>query len=426
MKKIIIISTVLITCIGAFALFSSGILALDKELTGDDATSVRPVKTMKIQETRAISSRSFPGVVKAASEAKIAFRVSGPIETFPVSTGQFLKKGALIARMDSRDYEIQIKRIKAGIREASAGLSAMKTGARDEDLKMLGAKLSSGKAQLEEARLAFERFSNLLQEKAVSQMKYDHAKASYEMAQAAVTATKQELAKATRGARQEKIEAMEAKISGLKASLRAARNALEDTTLTMPFDGYISGKYAENHETVKAGMPVVTCIDTSSMELTVGIPEDFAILENRFESFNCRFDTYPGETVTALLKQTGEKAGGYSKTYPLTVIMDVPDHLTLKAGMAATLSIGLKTDQTDPTFFLPVEAVFSDSGDQTFVWVIDPAASSTRKTRVSTGKLTGSQIEITDGLETGNVVATAGVHFLKEGQKVKIENWDTY
>lgn len=418
MKKLTLTTIGLLITTAAIGLFTYNINAAGQPEASPGKAAVRPVKTMTVTATQTNTSRTFPGTAKAASEAKIAFRVSGPIVEFDVTTGQYLKKGAVIARMDDRDYRVQISRIRAGIREARAGLVAMKKGARDEDLKMLRAKLTADQAQFEEAHLLYDRYAALLKEKAIANVKYDRAKAAHDMARAKADVTRQEIAKATRGARPEKIEAMKAKIEGLTASLKAAQNALADTVLTMPFSGFISGKFAQNHETVQAGMPVVSCIDTSSMEISVGIPEDVAVMESRFTEFTCTFDTYPHTPLKARLKETAKKASRGSKTYALTVVIDVPDGITVKAGMAADLTIHFKEGKTKTRFLLPVESVFSDEAGAQFVWIIDPETSIARKTRVTPDRLTGDCMAITGGLSTGDTIATAGIHFITEGQRV--------
>ncbi|HJP34898.1 MAG TPA: efflux transporter periplasmic adaptor subunit, partial [Gammaproteobacteria bacterium] len=72
---------------------------------------------------------------------------------------------------------------------------------------------------------------------------------------------------------------------------------------------------------------------------------------------------------------------------------------------------------------VPVSATFAQ-GDDTFVWVVDPASKTVAKRKITLGMLTNTGIGVMEGLSTGEWVATAGVHFLTEGQKVRLMNPD--
>ena len=69
---------------------------------------------------------------------------------------------------------------------------------------------------------------------------------------------------------------------------------------------------------------------------------------------------------------------------------------------------------------IPETAVFSPQGNNTYVWVIDDKTESVSKREVKTGKLLDSGIEVIDGIQPGEWIATAGVHYLQEGQQVRI------
>jgi multidrug efflux pump subunit AcrA (membrane-fusion protein) len=70
---------------------------------------------------------------------------------------------------------------------------------------------------------------------------------------------------------------------------------------------------------------------------------------------------------------------------------------------------------------VPVSAIFtSDEDKQNFVWVIDEKSGQVTLRKISAGKLSDNGIIIDEGLKSGEWVAIAGVHSLREGQKVRI------
>jgi RND family efflux transporter MFP subunit len=334
-----------------------------------DALQERPVKVMTVAGATAVESRTFPGIVKAAREIDLAFRVGGPLVQYDLKIGQQVNKGETIARIDPRDFEIRVGK--------------------------LNAELKAAEAKLEDAEKDFQRQKNLLSESAASQSQYDKIKMILETTQAG--------------------------IESLKADLASAKNALADTRLTAPFDGVVNRKLAENHETVAPGIPVVSILDLSGVEVATAIPEDILIRESDFSQIYVTLEAYPGETIPATLEEIGRQTDATNQSYPLTAVLDVPDHLSVEPGMAAMLHVMLHTrGQETQGFYLPTSAVFSDTDGTTCIWRVDTDTLNTEKVPVETGGLRGNDILIVSGLVPGDHVISAGARFLVEGQRIRI------
>lgn len=394
----------------------------DRETVGEEA---RLVKTVEVPSGQAVFQRSLPGVTRASQETKLAFRVAGPIDRFDVRVGQQVAKGETLARIDPRDYELAVARVDAGLAEARAGLKAMRAGARPEDVQALEAKLEGARAQRDEAQRTYDRVKSLYQEKAAAQAQYEAAMAGNEVAQAAVRAVEQELEKAKNGARLEEIEAMEAKIAMLQTQRAAAVNALADTELRAPFDGYVSQKFAEEFETVAAGQPIVALLQCSTIDVTVGVPEDVITQQDRFRRFQVELDAYPARVHEAELHEIGPAIQLGKLSYPLTVRMPAPEGCIVRPGMTATLRIEIGASAcAEPQVVLPLAATVGDAEGNCFVWVVDPASCEARKRVVAVGELTSRGVEILSGLLPGEQVVAAGACFLHEGQKVRLRTRD--
>lgn len=410
-------------CAGAFAAVAVGGWFWWQSLAANEpkapvAKVPRPVKAIQAGSNVPTRSRVFPGVARESQATRLAFRVSGPLCEMNVNLGQRVKKGDVIARIDPRDFDLAVARIEAGLAEAHAGLKAMRRGARDEDLRALSARLAGGEAKLHEAELHFNRFQALYADQSVSKAQYDNARTMLDVARAEVTAIRQELEKAQRGAREEEIEAMEAKIAGLEAGLTTARNARQDTVLVAPFTGYVAQKFVENYDTVAAGHPVVALLDCSQIEVAIGVPEEVVLQERRFRGFECEFDAYPGRRFPATLKEIGHSIQSGKQTYPLSVIVTPPEDVALRPGMAATVRINIA--QPAAACCYPAAAVVVDQGGA-YVWVVDPASSTVHRRPVKAGQLAAGGIEILDGIQPGQWVVVAGAHFLHEGQRIRLD-----
>ena len=329
----------------------------------------RPVKTMVVKAADANETRSFPGIVKAAREINLAFRVGGPLIQYDLKTGEHVKKGETIARIDPRDYMITIRKLTA--------------------------ELKAAEVKLAETEKDFQRQKNLLKENASSQVQYDNTRMI--------------------------LDSSRAGIESLKTDLAAAKNALADTRLTAPFDGVINHKFTENHETVSPGIPVVSLLDMSSIEVATVIPEDVVIRESDFIEISVSLDTFAGRHFSAHLKEIGRQSDMANQSYPLAAFLDIPEGISIAPGMAATVHIILQnTDRQDKGFHLPTTAVFADADGVSCVWRVNMDTLNTEKVKVKTGALKGGNILIRSGLTAGEHVVSAGARFLLEGQQIRI------
>jgi multidrug efflux system membrane fusion protein len=399
----------------------------DPESSADQTVeTARPVKTMVVNTAAYSKTRSFPGVVKAARETELAFRVSGPLVEFDIRIGQHLKRGDVIGRIDPRDFEVKLMRVSAALDEAHANLKAMQKGARAEDLARLEAERKAAESRLADAQKNFERQKNLLADRATSKVLYDNAKTALDTAGAGLEVVVQELKKARKGARNEDIEAARARIKSLSTELTAAQNALSDTTLSAPFNGYINNKFAEAHENIAAGRPVVSFLDYSSVEVKTSVPEDIIVGQDQILDTFCTLESYPGRHINATIKEIGRKTDASNQSYPMRVVLHPAEGLTVESGMAATVHLVLKIDaHTSAGIALPTSALVSDSDGNPGVWRIDPHEMRVHKVKVTTSAIQQDTILITSGVTDGDLLATAGSRFLREGQKVRVLNETT-
>lgn len=402
------------------AVFLSGCSGNDSEAT-EDTDTARPVKSMVVRAESPKEIRELPGVVKAARETELAFRVSGPLVAYDIRVGQKVSEGDVIARIDPRDFKVAVSKVSAALAEARANLKAMKQGARPEDLARLEAEHRAVSSRLADAKTNFERQSNLLAERATSKAMYDNAKTALDSAQANLDVLDQELKKAKSGARSEDIEAAEAVINRLSADLSSAQNALADTTLTAPFDGYISRRLSENHEFVQAGRPVATLLDYSKLEVKTSLPEELVVRRDKILDVFCMLEVFPDKKIPATIKEIGRQSDATNQSYLMTVVLDLPEQLMAESGMAATVyAVFQNGEHAGQGFDLPTTALVSDTKGSSFVFRVDENTMTAVKTRIATGELSGGLIRVVDGISDGDRVITAGARFLRDGQKVRL------
>jgi RND family efflux transporter MFP subunit len=213
-----------------------------------------------------------------------------------------------------------------------------------------------------------------------------------------------------------------ARLEQSRALVRIKRKALEDSHINAPFDGVVSWTYKEEKQRVQAKVVVLRLLDTSKIEFTVAIPETMISNAPYVKDITITFDAFPGRKVSARIKEIGAEASAGTRTYPVTLIFDQPEDITIKPGMAGTAkrsAPAVLKDDADPEFLLPLSALFTSDGKSHKVWVIDASSMTVKPREVTRGQLT-ARGQYVKGLQEGMWIAVAGVDMLREGQKVKI------
>lgn len=321
---------------------------------------VRPVKVTTVKARHEIK-RDFSGVVDAVKYVNLAFRVPGQIINLPVVEGQKVTQGQLIAQIDPREISLQYE---------------------------------SAKAQYETSKAQLERNERLLAKQAVSQQEYEIAKANYQQA---------------------------------KSNYEAQQNNMTDTRLLAPFSGSIATRNVENYQRVNPGQAIVKLIDSRDLQIDFTVPDNYLpYLQHPDKSFTVEFDMYRGIRFKAALKEFVE-ASPEGSGIPVFLTIDDPrfskDKYDIKPGFSCNVAMNIIFENKGSEYpYVPLTALFgSKEGKDEFVWVLNEANNTVSARKVTTGALTEeSNILITDGLKNGEIVVTAGVTQLVDGEKVKV------
>jgi membrane fusion protein, multidrug efflux system len=237
---------------------------------------VRPVKTLVVVAGDEPHVRVFPGRVKASTTAQLAFRVSGLLARLPVSEGQHVTTGEVIAQLRQDEFQAQLQAAQGQLDQARAALNALRLGERPEERLRREAQVRAAEARLANARAEFERYARLVQRNAVARADYERAETAYRVAQEDHRAALQVLEQGTI-ARQEDIEAQEAQVRVLESRVVEASLQLEDSTLLAPYDGVIARRFVDEGQNIRAKEPVVQFQDVEEVDIAVDVPETVMI-----------------------------------------------------------------------------------------------------------------------------------------------------
>ena len=393
----------------------------DEEVTQD---VIRPVWAMKVGDVSVLIENSFPGRAKAENEVNRSFRVAGPLITRPVNVGDEVKTGDVIARIDPQDFEVRLGNVEGQLERAKAELAALRI-ARPEDIRRERAAVQEARAALTLANQDMDRLNTIKAQDpgAVADAMIDRAVEAKRQAEAKVRQAEESLRVAEFGARPEDIAAKEAQIRSLEASVQTAKDDLSYTFLRAPFDSVVVATFVENFEFVQAQQPIVRLLDPSRIEFTIFVPENLITYAPYVETASVRFDALPDIEVKAQIKEISKEASQATRTYPVTLLMDLPPGVEVLPGMAgqASISARLPEGAAGVGIEIPATAVFSAGDlDESYVWVVDDSDRTLSRREVEVGRLTDFGVLVKSGLEPGEWIVFKGVHSVAEGQQVQI------
>lgn len=391
-------------------------------LAQDNTADVRPAKVITISAQQPVIERVYPGIAFASEEAEISFRVSGQVVDLPIRASETVAEGAVLARLDTRDFQAEIDRLENQRDQAVAELSALRVGARPEEITRLEAAVEASQAEVDQARVQFERTEELSRRGVVPAVQLEQQEATLRVAEARLTSQLEELAIGMVGGRPEEILAAEASLRGLEVQIETARSNLEDATLRAPFEGTIARRDIENFTNINAGQSVALIQNLSTVQVEFDIPgaDIVALMAQGDENITTKvaFDALPDQTFGAEVVEFNTQADAATQTYRGRVSVVLPEGALILPGMVARV-ISSATNANDPAVSVPITALGADAGSSPFVWVVGPEDNTVARQPVTLGEAAGDSVFVLEGLADGATVVTAGVSQLTDGMTIR-------
>jgi HlyD family secretion protein len=296
-----------------------------------------PVQTQKVSRKDLVSVVSASGEVRPKRYVNVSANVSGRITFLLVKEGDTVKRGQVLARIDSTRFE-------AGERMSAAAVEAAK------------ADLARAQADVDASRLAFERSRRMHADKLVSDQVFDQAQAELKMKEAAVQSQRERIAQQA-------------------AALETNRDDLAKTTVAAPMNGVVTALVKEEGEMVIGAQSfsptvIMTVADLSVMETEVMVDETDIRSLTLGQEAEVRVDALEGVKIKGQVTEIGSSAivratgaatqsttastANQAKDFKVTVtLLDPPP--TLRPGLNATAEI--KTAARKNVLTVPIQAV---------------------------------------------------------------------
>jgi len=208
----------------------------------------------------------------------------------PVSAGQLVEKGQVIAKFDAELQQAIVAKAQAQLAQTSAFLEKTLNGARPEEVAGASAKVAAANAAYTQSEANFRRAKTLVKDKLASQETLDSAIAARDETFANLESAKQNLNELTNGSRVEDINSAKAQVQAAEAELKVQQKYLSDLTVKAMRAGRVDNLPWHVGERVTKGSPVVIIQANSAPYARVYIPEPYRAKLNQGMTLTVRVD----------------------------------------------------------------------------------------------------------------------------------------
>ena len=222
-----------------------------------------------------------------ATEVQISSETGGRVIELHASEGDRVSAGDTIARIDTRDTELQIQRLRADRAAADAQVRLLQAGSRVQDIRQAEAQaraadadVTTVEAEVKSAQIDLDRFEALLQANAGSRKQRDDAAARVNVAKERqrsaverLDAAREAVGRLRAGARPEEIDAARARLASVDAQIASLQKNIADATVVAPIAGVVTQKLIEAGELIGRGTPIVIVTDLDNAWANLFVPE---------------------------------------------------------------------------------------------------------------------------------------------------------
>jgi RND family efflux transporter MFP subunit len=331
---------------------------------------VRGLRAYKVSARAESRIRRFPSILQPADISVLSFEITGQLKAINLQAGQKVQLGDLLAEIDPRSLQTQVEQANAGVQQAQA--------------------------QVDNADADFQRKQELLKRGVTTQAAFDQSKANLLTAQA--------------------------QLDQARRQLDLANHNLDRSKLLAPFTGTIARVEVKSFVQVAAGQSILTLYSDDRFEASFLVPAATFQSLRLGQQVEVKVADLPDISLKGDIAELGSKAEQVS-AFPVVVRLEnsVPG---LNAGMSVEVAIEEPLIGGGNGFLLPLSVLVPEGGKDlqrvVTVFLYDKDSSTVKKRQITVGGVRDNYLVVTDGVGVGDLVASAGVSYLVDGQKVKL------
>jgi RND family efflux transporter MFP subunit len=338
-------------------------LAACREEPAPPVSGARPVRTMTVVAPSTVSATSFTGRVEAKDSASLAFRIGGRMIERRVNLGDRVQAGQTLARLDPVDEQNALRSAQANLNSANG----IVTRTRND----------------------FERQQTLLRQGHTTRARFDQA--------------------------QQELQTAESKVKDAQAQLQIAQDRVGFTDLKADAPGVITAGAAEPGEVVQAGRTIVQVARDGGRDAVFDVPAIILRAAPDDTEVTVSLAGDPRTQAIGRVREVAPQADPVTRNFQVKVgLQSPPENMRLGSTVTGTANL-----PPVPVISVPASAL-TKFENKPAVWVVDKSNKTVAIRTVEVKRHEPSSVVISNGLENGDVVVTAGVQALYPGRKVRL------
>lgn len=338
-----------------------------EEGTTEEKSGAAPVKVFKVQRQKISERLFYTGVIEAWNKINVTPDIGGKIAKIHVEEGDIVRKGQLLAELDTRAVRLQLEQAQAALAVAEANYN--------------------------DAQKNMERMERLKKEDAASDQQYEKVKLAY--------------------------DAADAQLKQARAAVNLARYSLDVSLMKAPFSGVVASRNAEVGDVINPMMGgfsptsgVLTLMNFSRVKIEVDATQQDVARIKRGQPAELRVTALPDRIFQGKVSIVNITADPLSKKFRVEVTVDNPD-LALRPNTFGEVSLEVSTHEH--ALVIPQKAVLENK----YVFRVKDD-NTVERVDLSLGLQNSDRIEVINGLKEGDLVVVEGNFGLEDGTQIEI------
>lgn len=406
------------------------VILVSCEKKRNETTAARAVLVEVVPVRQGIIAKElkFTGNIEAKTEVQVYPKITAKIEEIKVDSGDSIKRGDVIALLESDELRAQLAQTEAALAVVQAKWSQIEVGAREEELAQAEDLVAKARANLKDAENNYGRMKALYHRGTIAIRQFEAAELTYTVAKAELNSAVERLEMLREGATREERQALQAQVNQAKATLDLARIRLSYARITSPIDGTISERFLDPGNLAVPARPLVTIVQMDTVKVVVYFPEDLIRYMAPGIGAQLTVAAYPDKLFSGRIDKVSPTLN------PKTRMFDAEIEVLNKGGLLRPgmfTRVSLFVDPHPDALLVPKEAVLyreeysGNAGSSKgkvhrshYLFVADQGRA--RMRTIVLGHESGTAVEVCQGLKAGERVVIRGMHQLKDGDRVTV------
>jgi RND family efflux transporter MFP subunit len=388
----------LASAVAALAIGSAACNSAESTVAAEAKPEPLAINTVTVEQHPIDRYLRVSGSLAADEQAEVSAEVTGRVVETPVERGTRVAQGTVLARISATEAAAQVQEAEANAAQIAARLGL---GADDQFDPKRVPDVMNAMASLDLAEAEFARMKTLLEQKVVSQSEYDQRRTQVEAARQQYLMAENVALQSYRS------------LQAAKARVGIARKAMADTTVRAPFAGLVAERLVSAGDYVTKGTRVATVVRIDPMRVELTVPEQSVALVRVGQTVRLAVDAYPNEVFEAKVRFVSPSLRKDQRALTVEAIAANTDG-RLKPGLFATAAVQQPAGPT--ALMIPAAAVETISGTSR-VYLVKNGKIEERI--VTVGERLDDRLEITSGVQKGDVIAAEPRGRLADGLAVR-------